>query len=216
MKRKQLYRYIIVLALASALCMAGMLVAAFAQGGVTAQHFETFAAPEAYANDLLQHAGGLQAILTLDGLFIALYTATILLLAWAVKTDENAWLVAASVIALLVATFLDMHENAELLTFVQRAKVNTPLTTDLLHSRAVWSAVKFNASYLSFFLLAFALPKDTFLERFLRWGLWFVYLPIGVLVYTFPNPGFLLIRYAFMLGGLLMLAWNFHLRRISK
>jgi len=209
-KTKQLYLYITVLALAGAVALAGMLAVAFTQDGVTAQHFENFSDPEVYADDLLQYEGGIRAILTLDGFFLVLYTATILFLVLAVKDEKNSWLIGGSFIALLVATFLDIHENNELLVFMQMAKLDFTPTVEMLHTRAVLSGVKFHASYLSFFLLAFALPSKTPMEKFLRWSLWFGYLPLGVLVYTFPNPIFSLARYGFMLTGLLILSWNFY------
>ncbi len=216
MNTKIIYRYIAVLALAGALAMTAMLAVSLTQGGVTAQHFEGFFEPQIYAGDLLRYEGGVRAILTLDDIFLVLYTATILFLAIAVKNEGNTWLVGASLAALFTATLLDIQENNELLTFIQMAKVNLGPTLEMLHTRAIWSGVKFHASYLSFFLLAFALPSKTFLEKFLRWSLWLGYLPVGVLVYTFPNQLFSLARYAFMLSGLLILSWNFYQRLKKK
>jgi len=65
---------------------------------------------------------------------------------------------------------------------------------------------------LGFFLFAFVLPGDTFLEKLLKTSLWFGYLPIGILVYTFPHPAFDLLRYLFMLAGLAILGWNYFVR----
>lgn len=195
--------------------MATMLAVAFTQGGVTAQHFEDFSEPQLYTEELLRYEGSIRAILTLDDIFLVLYTATILFLAIAVKNSLNTWLVGVSVVVLLIATLLDIHENNELLVFMQMANANLAPTVEMLHTRAIWSGVKFHDSYLSFFLLAFALPNKTFLEKFLRWSLWLGYLPVGVLAYTFPNPLFSLARYAFMLAGLLILSWNFY-QRLKK
>jgi hypothetical protein len=210
--KKQIYLFITVLALASALALAGMLIVAFTQGGVTAQHFENFFEPQHYADELLRYETGIRAILGIDSLFLVLYTATVVFLALAVRDEKNSTLVGISILALLVATFLDIHENTDLLVFMQMAKENLVPTAEELHSRALWSGVKFQASYLSFFLLAFALPSKTFLEKFLRWSLWLGYVPVGILVYTFPNPLFSWARYVFMLSGLLILSWNFYLR----
>ena len=76
----------------------------------------------------------------------------------------------------------------------------------------IWSQLKFHSSYLGFFLFAFILHSDTKLEKFLKISLWFGYLPIGVLVYTFPHPIFDLLRYFFMLAGLSILGWNYLVR----
>lgn len=216
MKKKELYLYITLLALAGAIALAGMLGVSLTQGGITAQHFEVFNDPQTYSAQLLANEGSLRAILTFDSIFLALYTGAVLCTALAVKNDENAWLIAVSVGALALTTFLDIHENQELLSFLQMAKVNLAPTVDMLHDRVLWSAVKFNSSYLSFFLLAFALPDKTTLEKILRISLWVAFLPIGVLVYTFPHPLFGLARYALMLGGLLMLSWNYYLRWKTK
>lgn len=216
MKTKTLYRYIAILAFAGALALAGMLAVSLTQGGVTAQHFENFSEPQSYAQNLLSHENGIRAILTFDDIFLVLYTATIIFLAVAVKDRGNSWLIGASLVALFITTLLDIHENNELLAFIQMAKVNLGPTVEMLHTRTILSGVKFNASYLSFFLLAFALPSKTFLEKFLRWSLWFGYLPVGILVYTFPNPLFSLARYFFMLSGLLILSWNFYQRLKNK
>ncbi len=63
------------------------------------------------------------------------------------------------------------------------------------------SQLKFHSSYLAFFLFAFVLPGDTFLEKLLKISLWLGYPLIGILVYTFPNPVFDLLRHLFMLSG---------------
>jgi hypothetical protein len=209
MKKKELHLYVALFALGGAVLLAAMLAVGLA-GGITAQHFEVFADPQTYASELLANEGSLRTILTIDNIFLAFYTAAVLCAALAVKNDENAWLVGVSVVLLVVTAFLDIHENNELLTFVQMANLNIAPTVEMLHMRTLWSAVKFNASYLSFFLIAVALPKDTFLEKFLRISLWVGFLPIGVLVYTFPHPLFAVARYTFMLAGLLLLSWNYY------
>ena len=211
MKGKALNRTIAWLALAAGLALAAMLVAALVHG-TTAQAFEDFVDPAAYARSLLAFEGSIRTFITLDNLFLISYTGALLMLAIALKDENNRWLVAAAVGALLVTTYLDIHENNELLVFIQMAKAGFTPSVEMLHARALWSAVKFHSSYLSFFLIAFVLPQKTVLERFLRWSLWLGYVPIGILVYTFPNPWFALARYALMLGGLLILAWNFYLR----
>ncbi len=216
MKKKELQLYITLLALAGAIALAFMLAVSILNGGVTAQHFEVFADPQTYARELLANEGSLRAIFTFDSLFLAFYTGAVLFVALAVKNEDNAWLVGVSVGALVLTTFLDIHENQEILSFLQMAKANVTPTVDMLQARVLWSAVKFNSSYLSFFLIAFALPSKTALEKFLRISLWVGFLPIGVLVYTFPHPLLSLGRYVLMLAGLLMLSWNYYLRWKSK
>jgi hypothetical protein len=72
--------------------------------------------------------------------------------------------------------------------------------------------IKFCASYLSLFLLAFLLPSRTFTEKLLKYSLWFVQLPVGALVYTTPENLHLLfnlMRFVFMVSGFFLLAYNF-------
>jgi hypothetical protein len=216
MKNIELYLYIAVTGLAGAVALAVMLAVSLFQDGITAQHFEVFADPQTYARELLANEGSLRAILTADSIFLVFYTAAVLFVALAVKNEDNAWLIGVSIAALVLTTFLDIHENQELLTFVQMANVNMAPTVEMLQARVLWSAVKFNSSYLSFFLLAFALPHKTTMEKILRTSLWVGFLPIGILVYTFPHPLFSLARYVFMLAGLLMLAWNYYQRWLAK
>jgi hypothetical protein len=212
MKTKTLHRTIAWLALAAALMMAAMLAVAFTHEGTTAQDFEAFMEPQAYSSMLLAFESSIRAILTFDSFFLLFYTAAFILLAMALKDKDNLWLVATGIGALLVTTYLDIHENNELLVFLQMGHAGSAPTAEMLHARALWSAVKFQSSYLSFFLFAFVLPNKTTLEKFLRWSLWLGYVPIGILTYTYPNAWFSLLRYVFMLSGLLILAWNFWLR----
>lgn len=212
MGTKTLYRYIAVLALASTVLIGGMLAVSFTHGGVTAQDFETFAAPESYARSMAQVETPLRAIITFDDLFLVTYTATFVMLAISLKDKENSWLVAVALGALLITTYLDIQENNDLITFMNMAKAGITPTAEMLHSRAGLSSIKFFSSYLSFFLFAFVLPQKTALEKFLRWSLWVGFLPLGVLVYTYPHPLFSLGRFLFMFAGLAMLSWIFYLR----
>lgn len=212
MKTKTLYGYIAWLALAAAVMMAAMLAVAFAHEGTTAQDFEAFTNPETYSSTLLAFEGSLRAILTFDNFFVLFYTGAFVLLAMALKDKENGWLLAVGLGALVLTSFLDLNENNDLLVFLQMGHAGSAPTAEMLHARALWSAIKFHSSYLSFFLFAFVLPQKTWLEKFLRWSLWLGYVPIGILTYTYPNGWLSLARYAFMLSGLLILGWNAYLR----
>ena len=113
----------------------------------------------------------------------------------------------------MLTAYLDMLENHDILTQLATALHGLPIALADLQDRMVWSQLKFHSSYLGFFLLAFALPGDTFMEKLLKISLWIGYLPIGILVYTFPNPIFDLLRYLLMLAGLIILGWNYYKRR---
>src|SRR5690606_12644702 len=118
---RTLYRAIAWLALAAALMLAAMLVVAFTHEGTTAQDFESFADPASYIRTLQSFEGSLRAILTFDNFFVLFYTAAFVLLGMALRDKDNTWLIAAGLGALFLTTLLDIHENSELLVFLQMA-----------------------------------------------------------------------------------------------
>ncbi|MDA1330539.1 MAG: hypothetical protein O3B43_05690 [Chloroflexi bacterium] len=209
MGERTLSRLIAISALGAAAMLAAMLAVSLLNGGATAQDFEVFQDPLSYTRDLLAAEGPLRAILTFDNLFLILYTAAFLLIAQAAWGKKSALLTIAALGAILITTYLDMQENAELLTFLTLAKNSFGVSAEMLARRMTLSQVKFLSSYLSFFLFAFLLPSDTFLEWLLKWSLWVLAPLVGVLVYTYPSNFFSLGRYLFMLSGLLLVAWNY-------
>ncbi len=208
MKKRELYRNLSLTALAAGLMLAGMLLVTLMNSGLTAQDFEAFAAPEAYASSLLAAEGPLRTILTLDNLFVLFYTAAFIFLAGTAWGKRNRLLGTVALGALLLTSYLDFHENHSLLAFLSMANNGVAIEANTLLRHDVLSQLKFHSSYLSFFLFAFVLPDKTLMEKVLRWSLLLVFAPIGILVYTFPSPTFSLLRYLLMLSGLLILAWN--------
>ncbi len=210
MSGTQIHKYISITAFAAALMLAGMLVVALFNSGVTAQDFELVTDVETYTREILAAEKPLRLILTFDNLFLTFYTAAFIFLATAVWDDRNHLLVTVGLLAVLITAYLDLLENHDLLTQLTTALHGLPIALVDLQERMIWSQLKFHSSYLGFFLFAFVLPGDTFLEKLLKISLWFGYLPIGILVYTFPNPLFDLLRYLLMLAGLTILGWNYH------
>jgi len=102
----------------------------------------------------------------------------------------------------LITAYLDLHENHDILTQLTTALNGLPIALADLQARMIWSQLKFHSSYLGFFQFAFVLPNNTLMEKLLKFSLWFGYLPVGVLVYTFPHPFLDLLRYLLMLAGL--------------
>jgi len=209
MTKTQIYKYLFITAFAAALMLASMLVISIFNQGITAQNFELVSGVETYTNNILVAEKPLRMILTFDNLFLTFYTATFVFLAMAVRDEKNGLLVAVGLVAVLITAYLDLLENHDILTQLTTALHGLPITLGDLQERMIWSQLKFHSSYLGFFLFAFVLPSDTFLERLLKFSLWFGYLPIGILVYTFPHPAFELLRYLLMLAGLLLLGWNY-------
>lgn len=216
MKKRELYRYLSLTALAAGLALAGMLMVTLMNSGLTAQDFEAFAAPDAFASSLLAAEGPLRAIITLDNLFLIFYTAAFVFVATAAWGKRNRLLVIVALGALMVTSYLDLNENHSIMVFIAMANQGIAISPETLMRHDVLSQLKFHSSYLSFFLLAFVLPDKTLTEKILRWSLWLVFAPIGILVYTYPSPTMSLLRYLLMLSGLLLLAWNYWQRAQKK
>lgn len=212
MTKTQIYKYIAITAIAAAVMLAGMLAVSIFYQGVTAQNFELVSDIETYTQDILVAEMPLRMILTLDNLFLVFYTTAFVFLAMAVWDEKNRLLVTVGLVAVLITAYLDLLENHDILTQLTTALHGLPIALSDLQDRMIWSQLKFHSSYLGFFLFAFVLPGDTFMEKLLKFSLWFGYLPIGVLVYTFPHTAFDLLRYLFMLSGLTILGWNYFLR----
>lgn len=207
-----IYKYIVITACAAALMLAAMLLVSLFNKGVTAQDFEWVSDVNTYAREIIAAESPLRLILTFDNLFLTFYTAAFIFLAMTVWDQSNRLLVIIALGAVLITTYLDLLENHDILTQLTTALHGLPIALTDLQERMVWSQLKFHSSYLGFFLFAFVLPGDTFLEKLLKISLWLGYPLVGILVYTFPNPIFDLLRYLFMLSGLLILAWNYLVR----
>lgn len=216
MKKREIHEYLSMTALAAALALGAMLVVTLQNQGLTAQDFELFDNPQNYMRALLAAGDPLRAILTLDNLFVIFYTAAFLFLATVAWHKRNRLLVAVALGALLITTYLDLNENHTIMAFIAMGNRGVDISAEMLFRHSVLSQLKFHSSYLSFFLFAFVLPDDTFLEKALRWSLWLVFAPVGILVYTYPSVTVSLLRYLLMLSGLLLLAWNYWLRAQTK
>ncbi|MCB1325838.1 MAG: hypothetical protein H7A21_16395 [Spirochaetales bacterium] len=213
MKKFRAYRAFYLCSSGAGLALLFMLTVSLASDGVTAQAFEVVDEPASYAERLVAAADMLRLVLTLDNLFIILYSAAFVLLAGIVRKRGNALIVYVSLAALLLTAYLDFAENFSLFGMLAAAQAGTGPGAEEIQSRMIWSAIKFHSSYLGLFLLAFVLPRSTLLEKLLRLSLWLVLPIVGVLVYTYPFGALMLwLRYGLMALGLFLLAWNFYVR----
>jgi hypothetical protein len=199
------------------LCM--LLISFFDKSHITQQYFETLSASDVYAKELSTYSGILRSILTLDNIFIVLYSSAFIFLFMVLSAKEKSLNLVVGLIAVLGTGFLDFYENHHILTFLTMAEKGIVISVDDIASQMTLSQFKFHLSYLSFFLFAFSLPADTFLEKLLKYSLLFLLTPIGILVYTARDnlkPFFEISRYAFMLSGLFLIAYNFNVKRIEQ
>jgi hypothetical protein len=195
------------------LCM--LLISVFADNHITQQHFELLSSTETYSKELLESADTIKAILSFDNVFIVLYVASFTFLYVVLSHTEKSLNILIGLVAVLGTGFLDFYENHHIMSFINMVQKGIIINQDEIANQMTMSQLKFHLSYLSFFLMGFSLPTDTFLEKFLKYSLLFLQLPVGVLVYTSPDslqPIFTLARYIFMFSGLMLIAYNFYLR----
>jgi hypothetical protein len=201
------------LSLIAGFCVFTMfLIAMFT--GVSQEQFEITQTVESYTKGLIAAENPLRLTFTIDIVFICVFTTLFVFLTQHLKTNNAVINAVAdvSLAAMLICGFLDFHEDLHILTMLRSATHNLPIEQSEINLQMLFSMIKFCASYLSMFLLAFILPNKTLIEKFLRFSLLFLFVPIGALVYTAPENlhlFFNLIRFLFMASGFFMLAYNF-------
>jgi hypothetical protein len=202
------------LSLAAGFCVFTMfLIAMFT--GVSQEQFEISQTVESYKKGLIAAENPLRLTFTIDIVFICVFTALFVFLTQYLKTNNAVTNAVADVAlgAMLICSFLDFHEDLHILTMLRNATHNLPIEHSEISSQMLFSMIKFCASYLSMFLLAFILPDRTLIEKLLRFSLMFLFVPIGALVYTAPenlHVLFSLIRFVFMAFGFFILAYTFY------
>ncbi len=206
-------KIISLLALIAGLCIFSMFLIAILTG-VSQEQFEVTQTVESFAKGLIAGENALRLTFTIDLVFICVFITLFVFLTQYLKTNDRVTNAVADVAlgAMLICGFLDFHEDLHILTMLRNATHNLPIEQSEIAMQMTLSMVKFCASYLSLFLLAFLLEGRTFAEKLLKYSLWFVQLPIGALVYTAPenlHVLFNLIRFAFMVSGFFLLAFNF-------
>lgn len=201
------------LSLIAGLCIFSMfLIAIFT--GVSQEQFEITQTVEKYTEGLIKGQNALRLTFTIDIVFICIFTTLFVFLTQYLKTNDRVTNAVANVAmgAMLICGLLDFHEDLHILTLLRNATNGLPIEFSSIQMQMTVSMVKFCASYLSLFLLAFLLPSKTFTEKILKYSLWFFQIPIGALVYTAPENLqllFNLIRFVFMVSGFFLLAYNF-------
>lgn len=201
------------LSIAAGLCILTMfLITIFTS--VAQEPFELVHPANVYTSKLVASEGPLRAIFTVDFVFITVFITLFIYLTQYLKGSNrilNA-VADASLAAMLVCGFLDYFEDIHILTMLRSATNGLSVEQFDISFQMLISTLKFVASYLSMFLLAFILPDKTLAEKILKYSLWFVLLPVGILVYTAPenlHQVFNLIRFVFMISGFFLLAYIF-------
>lgn len=178
-------RPLALLAILSALTVIALLAVAFS-AGISQEVFQAARLAEQNAARLAANPTGLRFNIGLDNLFIVLYASFFVLLTIRLKDVLPAPHRYVALAALMLTALLDAAENHHILAMLFSAEQNIPLTTGESQFQMAASFVKFQASYVGMFLYAFGLYRLGGLGRPLAWGIWLVYVPIGLVIYMVP------------------------------
>ena len=171
-----------------------------------------------YAALLVERAPSLRADLGLDFIFIVVYSAFFIALALVLKRwvegqpfrDNVATIVDIAIGALLITGVLDAVENAHILAMLSMAEQGESIGQSEIAGQMVESQIKFLFSYFGVFVLSFALPHSTIIERLVVFAFRWLQLPVGVAILVLPlelaRPLFIL-RGIFFFAGLWAIAW---------
>jgi hypothetical protein len=143
---------------------------------------------------LLTRGASLRADLGIDFIFLCAYAAFFLSLCVVLKTwardtptsAETAVFINIATASLLITACLDAIENAHLLAMLSMAEQGQPIDQGEIAGQMIESMAKFMFSYFGLFVLSFALPQDTAIEKLVVLSLRWVQLPIGVGIFVLP------------------------------
>src|SRR6266567_4944341 len=79
------------------------------------------------------------------------------------------------------------RENAHILSMLSMAEQNMPIGQGEIAGQMVESQIKFLFSYFGLFVLSFALPQNTIIEKSVVFLLRWVQLPVGIGIFVLPG-----------------------------
>ena len=164
-----------------------MMVGLFIVTGIGQDPLQYLHTQQDYGAILLKNPPVLRGAIGLDNLFIVLYSTMFLTLGvtlWQ-RTGPKVLLLAALGL-MAVSGLMDLLENMHFLTMIAAALQGVSISQAQIELQVWESLVKFHVSYLGLFLLGFALPTETRLEKALCFAFRWVQLPIGLLIYLVP------------------------------
>lgn len=173
-----------------------------------------------YAELLLQRASILRLDLGIDFLFIVIYAGFLISLPRTLNSWQSPRIIPAGfwVGALMITAFLDAAENAHIVSMLEQVQRGLAVAQSDITWQMAESEVKFMTNYLGAFLLSFALPTETKVERTLVFWLRWVYPPIGVAILVMPPESalpLLLLRVLSFAGGFYALAYIAYRRSVA-
>ena len=202
--------------MAGTLALVLLILALVSQG--SHQVFQINRPAADYAKLLLHRSATLKAELGIDFIFVCVYGATFIALAttlseWARGRGDSAFSAVfgwGGAAALVVTALLDAIENAHILSLLAMAEQGQLIAQSSIATQMAASQVKFVASYFGLFLLSFALPAESRVEKLLVFSLRWLQLPLGVSIFVVP-PDFVkplsVARAIFFVAGFWMTAY---------
>ncbi|MBI3523400.1 MAG: hypothetical protein HY066_02540 [Betaproteobacteria bacterium] len=207
------------LALAAAVIVLAMF-GIFLFTGVGQDPLQYIHTPQEYVAILLKNPPILRLAVGLDNLFIVLYSSMFLVLGASLwKRAGSRVLLLAALSLLALSGLLDMLENMHFLTLISTALQGMEISLAQIKLQAWESLVKFHVSYLGLFLLGFAMPNQTLLEKALCFAFRWVQLPVGLLIYLTPPAiaiPLVLTRFTFFFLSLVAISLIFRQRKFGS
>lgn len=196
-----------VLAAATALTLLALLGVGL-KNGISQQYFELVHPPEIYMQKMVAHIRALNIIFVLDNMFIILYTAMAFFVVKTYSSNAPPFVPLVTFILISLVALLDFLENFHIYTLMQQANSGNPVSAASISWQSVESMLKWHTAYLAFFMLGFLIPKTSLPEKILKYALWFIFVPAGLLVYATTDtqyaPLFQWIRYLNLLSGFVL------------
>ena len=100
--------------------------------------------------------------------------------------DNVSTVVNVAIGALLITAFLDAAENSHILSMLSMAEQGQAIGQSEIAGQMVESQIKFLFSYFGLFVLSFALPQGTLVEKVAVFVLRWVQLPVGIAIFVLP------------------------------
>lgn len=196
------------------------LFGTFVATGIGQDPLQSVWTPDEYTAILLRNPPVLRTGIGLDNLFIVLYSSMFLAIGTSLwDRSRSRTPLVASLSLLAITALLDLLENMHFMTMLSAALQGIEITRSRILLQVWESLVKFHCSYLGLFLLSFALPAESRVERLLCIALRWVQLPVGLLIYLTPPPvsfPLVIVRFTFFFFALLALASIFGARRFDS
>lgn len=165
----------------------GMAAIAFSTG-VTQEYFESSHPVGEYTQKLLDQAGLLRLVFTLDNFFLLAYGCFFLWYMVDRKGKVDHWLLIVMGVFLFAAMVLDAIENFHILSMLIRAEQKLPITDGEISMQYILSAVKFMVAYFAVIILGLTYPRNTALARFVGISTAILFPILGVLGFTVSGP----------------------------